>query len=255
MAISKQSKIRWNRSDYITLGKAVAQFNKKIRELTNEENKLYLPKETSYKVEKENIMTRKQLNIVLKNLKDFQEANSTELVIIDSGSKMTKWEYNILTRERGVAIQRLQTRLKELNKPLSTGFSRVQMGSSEVRKIEQIIQSLNKLEQKSGYELEQAKRVIRKYGSSDYTLKMSYVYQENFMSELKTLANNIPAFQKVYDYFNNIKNPITFFNITQQTTILQDFFRWYENPNSYGAFKTDEEVAEYIIEQYKIEEG
>lgn len=41
-------KIRWKRGDYISLGKAVSQFNKKINELKSEENALLLPGEISY---------------------------------------------------------------------------------------------------------------------------------------------------------------------------------------------------------------
>ena len=40
--------IRWKRGDYISLGKAVSQFNKKINELKSEENALLLPDEISY---------------------------------------------------------------------------------------------------------------------------------------------------------------------------------------------------------------
>lgn len=34
-----ESQIRWRRSDYVTLGKAVANFNRKINELNKEEKK------------------------------------------------------------------------------------------------------------------------------------------------------------------------------------------------------------------------
>lgn len=40
--------IRWKRGDYISLGKAVSQFNKKINELKSEENALLLPDEINY---------------------------------------------------------------------------------------------------------------------------------------------------------------------------------------------------------------
>lgn len=42
------SQIRWKRGDYISLGKAVANFNKKINELKTEENALLLPDEINY---------------------------------------------------------------------------------------------------------------------------------------------------------------------------------------------------------------
>ena len=40
--------IRWKRGDYVTLGKAVSAFNKKVRQLQTEENNLNLPDEVSY---------------------------------------------------------------------------------------------------------------------------------------------------------------------------------------------------------------
>ena len=46
------SNIRWPKKDYLTLGKAVANFNKKIRELQTEENKLYLPEPVEYRTNK-----------------------------------------------------------------------------------------------------------------------------------------------------------------------------------------------------------
>lgn len=41
--------MRWNRTDYLTLGRAVANFNKTIRKLQTEENKLYLPEPVEYR--------------------------------------------------------------------------------------------------------------------------------------------------------------------------------------------------------------
>ena len=43
-----QSQIRWKKGDFIKLGKAVSQFNRKINELQSEENKLYLPEIIDY---------------------------------------------------------------------------------------------------------------------------------------------------------------------------------------------------------------
>ena len=43
------SRINWKHGDYISLGRAVSNFNKKIRELQAEENKLYLPDEINKK--------------------------------------------------------------------------------------------------------------------------------------------------------------------------------------------------------------
>ena len=70
------------------------------------------------------------------------------------------------------------------------------------------------------------------------------------MNELENLKDNTPEFQKVYDYFKNINNPITFFNTTQKSQVLQDFFVWYKNPETYAGFDSNSELADYILEEY-----
>lgn len=65
--------------DYITLGKAVSNFNKKIREIRNEENKLYLPEEQNYKDIRNEIVTRSQLNSVINSLRRFSKEGAEEL--------------------------------------------------------------------------------------------------------------------------------------------------------------------------------
>lgn len=87
-----QSKIKWKQGDYISLGKAVSNFNKKIREIRNEENKLYLPSEISYKEAKENITTRAELNRLVNSLRRFQRQGAEDLYTTQAGEQITKWE-------------------------------------------------------------------------------------------------------------------------------------------------------------------
>jgi len=90
--MATQSKIKWQQKDYLTLGKAVANFNKKINELNKEERKLYLPELKNYKDIKENIKTRQELNRVIKSLKRFSKEGSEDLYITSAGEQITKWE-------------------------------------------------------------------------------------------------------------------------------------------------------------------
>lgn len=55
------SQIRWKHGDYISLGKAVANFNKKINELKTEENALLLPDEISYSELKRRYINKKRI--------------------------------------------------------------------------------------------------------------------------------------------------------------------------------------------------
>ena len=252
MKLPKQSKIRWQRGDYITLGKAVSQFNKKINELQKDESKDYLPDTLEYKEVKENITSRKELNRVINSLRRFKKEGAEELYTLESGQQITKWEKHELILQRNIAEKRLKEELQQLNEPSYFGkFSRVQMGSEEARKIEATLESIKKLESKKGFDFDRIKNRIKYIGTSDYTLKKAYIFRENFMKELEDLKDNTPEFQKVYDYFKNIYNPITFFNTTQKSQALQDFFVWYKDPETYADFKNTEELTEYIMNKYK----
>lgn len=251
MAFAKQYNINWKRGDFAKLGRAVANFNKKINELNKEEQKLYLPELLEYKEVKKGITTRKELNRVLNSLRRFQRQGAEELYQTEAGEQITKWERRELGIQSRIAKRRLNEELQILNTPLKNGFSRVQMGSQRAREIEAQLRNLDKLEQKTGYEFERLQRRIKSIGTTDYTLKMSYVYQQNFLEELKNLADKLPEFKEVFEYFNKIKNPISFFNATQKSNALQDFFEWYKNPEAYAGFTSTEELAEYIMNEYK----
>lgn len=111
-----EGKIRWSRSDYAILGKAVAAFNRKKRELETEENKNYLPDTLNYKDIKQDITTRRQLKEVIKNLKQFKEEDATELYVNQAGQQMTKWEHDILKEYNERGLESLNKQLKNILK-------------------------------------------------------------------------------------------------------------------------------------------
>ena len=254
MPLSKQYNIRWRKQDYLTLGKAVADFNRKINKLNSEEVKNYLPQTLNYKEIKQNITTRNELKSVIASLRRFSLKGAEELYVTKAGEQITKWQKGELERKIKVAKNRLTLELSELNEPNIQGISRVQMGSMRAEEIKANLKSLSRIEYKKGYEFDKLVRRTENLGASDYNLKKARIFQETVMNELDELRKEIPEFNKIYNYFNNIKNPITFYNTYQKSNVMSDFFTWYKNPRNYADFKTDEEVAEYIINQYETEE-
>ena len=87
-----ESKINWKRGDYVKLGRAVSDFNKKINRLKTEENALYLPEEINYNVAKSGITTRRELNRIINSLKRFQREGAEELYTTEAGVNLSKWE-------------------------------------------------------------------------------------------------------------------------------------------------------------------
>lgn len=99
------------RGDYIKLGKAVANFNRTIRELEKVRNKTYLPDEIDYKDVRDLHVTKPELERYIKELRSFNEENATE-VIYESGETLTKWESDVLENERQIALRRLRGKLR-----------------------------------------------------------------------------------------------------------------------------------------------
>lgn len=122
-----QSLINWKKGDYISLGKAVSNFNKKINKLQQEENRLYLPNIIEYKEAKENITTRAELNRLINSLRRFQREGAEDLYKTQAGEEMTKWERKELGIQSRIAQTRLKNELKQLQTPFESGFSKAQM--------------------------------------------------------------------------------------------------------------------------------
>ena len=112
MATSTQSKIRWQQKDYLSLGRAVANFNKKINKLQSEEKKLYLPELKNYKDIKENIHTRSELNRVINSLKRFSKEGAEDLYVTKAGEQLTKWERQELRKTNKNCRKRVKGKCK-----------------------------------------------------------------------------------------------------------------------------------------------
>lgn len=90
--------IKWRKQDYLSLGKAVSNFNKKINELNKEEKKLYLPETVSYKDIKSKIYTRNELNRIINSLKRFNKEGAENPVLTRDYNVITKWEQQELRK-------------------------------------------------------------------------------------------------------------------------------------------------------------
>lgn len=236
-----ENQIRWRHGDYVTLGKAVAKFNRKINELQTEENKLYLPEIQEYSNLKQDITTRKELNRIVKMLKSFNSDNAS-LYETESGEKITEWEYQQIKSNIRTAKRRLNQELAGIDKK-SQPYT-----SQEETQIREQLNNLNKFEKLTGYEFNRFKRRVRSMGSLDYNMRKAIVYRENYMKAIESLSSyeNYPAFKKQLD---SIRNPMEFYNFIQQSDIMSDLFLWYDNNAglTYGAFVTNEDAFNYAL--------
>lgn len=242
-----ESKIRWRRGDYISLGKAVSKFNKKIKQLETEENKLYLPEVQNYKNLKDDITTRKELNRVVKMLREFNSDNAN-IYETESGEKITEWEHRQIQKSINIAKRRLNKELKgidNIKQPYTT---------QEETQIRGQLNNLNKFEKLTGYDFNRFRRRVRSMGKLDYNMRKAIQYRENYMKAISNLSSyeKYPLFKKQLE---SIKNPIEFYNFIQKSDIMSDMFLWYDDNAglTYGAFVTNEDAFNYALaEDYNI---
>ena len=248
------SKINWKREDYITLGKAVANFNKKVRELEAQEVDLKLPDELNYKNIKENTFTRSQFNNILKSLRRFTEEGAEDLFVTEGGERITQWEHNENLINTRRATRFIKSQIRELEKPIDKGnFSKAQMGSVELRNWVATLHSITKLEKERGYNYNRIKLNVYSLGRHDYKYAKSLIFRENFENALENLKN-LDGYDLLMKKLNRYKNPVSFYNLIKNSNVFMDIFTYYDNSSGlvYGEFKTEQERFNQGLEDLGI---
>ena len=113
--------IRYDKKLNQEINKTIKNFNQKIKRLEKQENDLLLPNKVT-KQELKSIQTRKELIRKLQELKRYSERGIENTIILSSGAKISKYEYqNILKESRRIK----QSIAREINimkvKPIRIG--------------------------------------------------------------------------------------------------------------------------------------
>lgn len=244
--MAKQYNIKWKQGDYIKLGKAVAEFNRKISKIQTEENKMYLPALEKYEWQKENIKTRQEFNRVINSLKRFSQEGAEELVETGSGELITKWENKEARKGIRRGIKTLENELQEYeNQRVIMPYK-----SQEERQKRAELRNLKKFDSLKGYNFRRLKRRGLRWNELDREYKKAELYRQNYYIAIKQLKNF-----KNYEVFKNkldsIKNPLDFYDYIQQSDTLSDLFTWYDNnAGSYvmAGFASNEDGFDYALQ-------
>lgn len=239
--------IRWKRGDYIKLGKAVADFNRKIKEVQTVENSLYLPMPEKYSTLRDNIATRKEFNRVINMLKSFSQEGAEEIIENDFGDKITKWQYDIAKRGINKGIKELTYELNNFQKTKKEKPYK----SQDERKVEEQLNNLKSFNTKKGYDFRRMIRRGFKFAETDREMKLAIQYRENYQKALDEISG-FKNYEKFKDLLDNIKNPIEFFNFIQNSNIMSDLFVWYDDDGSslkQGGFASNEDAFDYALQR------
>ena len=230
--------INLSRGDYISLGKAVAKFNRTINELKTEENKTYFPEQIEYSKAKEKIFSKSELDRYITNLRKFSLENAQKY-LTKAGEEITVWEKDVLKQEKSIALRRLNKELKNVSQ-----FDRTQQETLKAN-----ISNLKNFEKLTGEEFKRIKNRIHNIGAKDYQLRKAEVFRKNYYEALEGIShfNNYEKFKKRLDKF---KNPLNFYNFIQKSETMKDLFVYYKGGEglTIGAFATTEEAFDYALE-------
>ena len=106
------SLIKWTKKQRQDLRKAITNFNKRL------ERQEQLPVDkVIYKEEKEGIKTRNELYRFIRKLNRFKGKEAYKIVELPSGEKITSWQEKEIKKELKVAKERIENRMKQIEKP------------------------------------------------------------------------------------------------------------------------------------------
>ena len=223
-----QGLIKWNRGDYVRLGRAVADFNKKIRELEDTGIEARVPEQQEYSKLKEDIKTRSELNRVIKSMRRIMNVGQDEIFETEGGERITAWEHNENVINKRKATRMINAKIKELNKPFSQGYSRASMGSQELREWTATLHNIRNIEKEKGFNYNRIKLRLDTLGKSDFQFVKSLIYRENVMKAVEGLKN-LEGYNLLIRKLSRYKNPVSFYNlISQRSETLSDIFLYYK---------------------------
>lgn len=236
------------RGDYISLGKAVAKFNRTINKLKTEENKVNLPETIDYREISERIVTKNELDRYVKNLRSFTESEAQEIYETEAGENITYWERNILENERKEAIKRMSLDLKKnVN----------QYDKDTIDTLKYNIKVMKNLETLTKNDFKDAVRKIHRLGASDYAYRRALQFRENFYIAFESISN-YQYYDKFKKRLDRYKDPFKFYEFTRKSEFFKDIFKTYVLGKGIvyvvGNFDSGEEAFNYALENdYEIE--
>lgn len=244
--MAKQYAIKWRQQDYMKLGRAVAQFNRKIRKIQTEENKMYLPSFERYEWQRDNIKTRQEFNRVINMLKSFSKEGAEELIENGEGEKITKWENRLARRGIKRGIETLTEELKYYDEKRTI----MPYQSQEERNKRAELSNLKNFDTLKGYEFNRLKRRGLRWNELDRDYKKVELYRNNYYKALEDLKN-FKNYNVLKEKLDSIKNPFDFYEYVQNSKVLGDLYNWYDNEGGshiLSAFGSNEDAFDYALQ-------
>lgn len=239
-----ESMIVWRTQDSKRLEDAIDHFN---RERAKVENKEILPPQAKYDDYRDRIISRRELETTIKALNSATVHNLSSTETLESGEKISSWEYEDSLRRKNLAGVNLLNELDAINRHRAESGN-LGMGEERISEIQETLAlldaSLDNLEN-----FQKSRQRLKIYGRENLNLYKSKIFMENFKKSVEELSN-FDHFKDLKNLMNSIKNPEKFYDVMKKSNILMDIFLWYNDPNGaivYSNFKSNEEAFNYAL--------
>ena len=228
----KESLIKWKKEDISNLRKAVNEFNRRISELESFGREV-VPKRLNYKDVKAEIFTRRELNRRINEMKRLNKSSMAEIIALDSGDLITRYELKQVQSARKRAERRLVSELAGLEAQDTFG-----MGNKRINEIRATLKSFEKFGKKKS-DLKEIRDRITKQGRGDYDFIKAKIFQNNFITAYKGMNR-----KEIVKYARSFKNPLDFWNAIKDSR-LSDLQERYDGKRGLVAFAVTEDDIYY----------
>lgn len=240
------SLIRWNKEDSKRLENAINRFNRELQKVENKEN---IPSKVKYDDVRDRIVSRRELESVIKSLNRGTKETFEATIELASGERVSEYEYQETIRKKNQAGINLLNELDKINRERAETGNRY-MGEERISEIQSTLalldESLDDLES-----FNKTKRRLRSVGRTDYDLYRNKIFMENFYTALDG-AKNFEHYDEFKRMIKGVRNPNKFYEMMKKSPILMDIFLWYKSDDGgliYGVFDTNENAFNHALRE------
>lgn len=239
------SLIRWTRKDRSRLDSAMKKFNREVRSLSSANIKVPDTKKFSDLVQ--HISTRRELENVIDSLNAFNERTATTQVALQSGEKVSLYEYNEVSKRKEQAERNLYVELNKIQNDRMAKQNKY-MGEERISEIQETLETIMDYT-KDFDKFSQTASRTKSIGRTDYTFSRQVQFRRNFMKAL----DNVKNFEHYKDLKNELskyRNPEKFYEYVKKSNVLMDIWIWYKEKDggaTYSSFETNENAFDYAL--------
>ena len=240
------SLIRWRRNDSVRLSSAINRFNRVVKELSKEGFKV--PEKVNYNKLRDHIDSRKELEATIDSLNSLNERTIKEQIALNSGEKISLYEYNEALRRKDIAERNLYKEMNKIQEQRMLSENKY-MGEERITEIQDTLESLDKTFN-SKESLERMSKRLSFIGREDYELARNKLFRDNFLKSLDNIKN-FDNYDILKKELNKIKNPNKFYDFVKKSPVLMDIFLWYKEDDGslvYSTFDTNEQAFNYALQ-------